>query len=231
MDKVYSRFFQMLQNFCTQLCFESNSSTIRIKNYYFPQNFPSLYPPRMTVPRHRLCLHICVIRLPFQQTRSNFYLPALLFFFLLSLFTISLFLSDRIITTDITRSKRRDRGWWNVIADLAALIEAAVSSFGQISISISIICSTLIRDWKRRGSMEFFFSKSPANLRNSSSRRGLFFKVWNRSNTFLLLLSSFSYRWLDYGFCYISTKIRMFLLESINFWRIIDDNSSIFEEF
>lgn len=161
MDKVYSRFFQMLQNFCIQLCFESNSSTIRIKNYYFPQNFPSLYPPRMTVPRHRLCLHICVIRLPFQQTRSNFYLPALLFFFLLSLFTISLFLSDRIITTDITRSKRRDRGWWNVIADLAALIEAAVSSFGQISISISIICSTLIRDWKRRGSMEFFFFPSP----------------------------------------------------------------------
>ena len=161
MDKVYSRFFQMLQNFCTQLCFESNSSTIRIKNYYFPQNFPSLYPPRMTVPRHRFCLHICVIRLPFQQTRSNFYLPALLFFFLLSLFTISLFLSDRIITTDITRSKRRDRGWWNVIADLAALIEAAVSSFGQISISISIICSTLIRDWKRRGSMEFFFFPSP----------------------------------------------------------------------
>lgn len=161
MDKVYSRFFQMLQNFCIQLCFESNSSTIRIKNYYFPQNFPSLYPPRMTVPRHRFCLHICVIRLPFQQTRSNFYLPALLFFFLLSLFTISLFLSDRIITTDITRSKRRDRGWWNVIADLAALIEAAVSSFGQISISISIICSTLIRDWKRRGSMEFFFFPSP----------------------------------------------------------------------
>lgn len=151
----------MLQNFCIQLCFESNSSTIRIKNYYFPQNFPSLYPPRMTVPRHRLCLHICVIRLPFQQTRSNFYLPALLFFFLLSLFTISLFLSDRIITTDITRSKRRNRGWWNVIADLAALIEAAVSSFGQISISISIICSTLIRDWKRRGSMEFFFFPSP----------------------------------------------------------------------
>lgn len=36
------------------------------------------------------------------------------------------------------------------------LIEAAVSSFGQISISISIICSILIRDWKRRGSMEFF---------------------------------------------------------------------------
>lgn len=169
MDKVYSRFFQMLQNFCIQLCFESNSSTIRIKNYYFPQNFPSLYPPRMTVPRHRFCLHICVIRLPFQQTRSNFYLPALLFFFLLSLFTnydlsLSLSLSGRIIATDITRSKRRDRGWWNVIADLAALIEAAVSSFGQISISISIICSTLIRDWKRRGLMEFFFFQVPCQF-------------------------------------------------------------------
>lgn len=230
MDKVYSRFFQMLQNFCIQLCFESNSSTIRIKNYYFPQNFPSLYPPRMTVPRHRFCLHICVIRLPFQQTRSNFYLPALLFFFLLSLFTISLFLSDRIITTDITRSKRRDRGWWNVIADLAALIEAAVSSFGQISISISIICSTLIRDWKRRGSMEFFFSKSPANLRNSSSRRGLFFKVWNRSNTFLL---SFFFFLLPMVGLWILLYFyeNMLLLELINFWRIIDDNSSIFEEF
>lgn len=59
------------------------------------------------------------------------------------------------------------------------LIEAAVSSFGQISISISIICSILIRDWKRRGSMEFFqlqfaqlvdyFSKF--GLSNSSSFR------------------------------------------------------------
>lgn len=226
----------MLQNFCIQLCFESNSSTIRIKNYYFPQNFPSLYPPRMTVPRHRLCLHICVIRLPFQQTRSNFYLPALLFFFLLSLFTnydlsLSLSLSGRIIATDITRSKRRDRGWWNVIADLAALIEAAVSSFGQISISISIICSTLIRDWKRRGLMEFFFFPSPLPI-CATPRRDVdyFSKFGIEVIRFFFLFFSSSYRWLDYGSCYISTKIRMLLLELINFWRI-DDNSSIFEEF
>lgn len=36
--------------------------------------------------------------------------------------------------------------------------------FGQISISISIILPGFDKDWKRRGSMEFFFA---SNLRNS----------------------------------------------------------------
>lgn len=45
------------------------------------------------------------------------------------------------------------------------LIEAAMfHPFGQISISISIILPGFDKDWKRRGSMEFFFA---SNLRNS----------------------------------------------------------------
>lgn len=97
------------------------------------------------------------------SSSASFLLPSFFIYELRSL-SLSLSLSGRIIATDITRSKRRDRGWWNVIADLAALIEAAVSSFGQISISISIICSTLIRDWKRRGLMEFFFFQVPCQF-------------------------------------------------------------------
>lgn len=47
-----------------------------------------------------------------------------------------------------------------------------VSSFGQISISISIILPGFDKDWKRRGSMEFFFT---SNSRNFVHTRGLLF--------------------------------------------------------
>lgn len=70
-------------------------------------------------PSTSLCLHICVIRLPFQQTCfifQQFFFSSS--FFIYKLRPLSLSLSARIIATDITRSKRRDRGWWNVIADL-----------------------------------------------------------------------------------------------------------------
>lgn len=101
-----------------------------------------------------LFAHLCD---PLAFPANLFYLPAVLFFFFFFYLQITTSLSlwpyyrDRYNTLKEKRSRLVERYRGSPV-----LIEAAVSSFGQISISISIICSILIRDWKRRGSMEFF---------------------------------------------------------------------------
>lgn len=105
-------------------------------------------------PSTSLCLHICVIRLPFQQTCfifQQFFFSSSFFIYKLRPLSLWPYYRDRYNTLKEKRSRLVERYRGSPV-----LIEAAVSSFGQISISISIICSILIRDWKRRGSMEFF---------------------------------------------------------------------------
>lgn len=69
------------------------------------------------------------------------------------------------------------------------LIEAAMfHPFGQISISISIILPGFDKDWKRRGSMEFFFA---SNLRNSWIIIRFFF-YFDRTLTSHLFLSFYT---------------------------------------
>lgn len=105
-------------------------------------------------PSTSLCLHICVIRLPFQQTCfifQQFFFSSSFFIYKLRPLSLCPYYRDRYNTLKEKRSRLVERYRGSPV-----LIEAAVSSFGQISISISIICSILIRDWKRRGSMEFF---------------------------------------------------------------------------
>lgn len=60
--------------------------------------------------------------------------------------------------------------------------------FGQISISISIILPGFDKDWKRRGSMEFFFA---SNLRNSWIIIRFFF-YFDRTLTSHLFLSFYT---------------------------------------
>lgn len=113
-----------------------------------------LYPPD-EVPRHRfVCTSVwsaCLSSKLVLSSSSSFFL--LLFLFTNYDLSLSLcpYYRDRYNTLKEKRSRLVERYRGSPV-----LIEAAVSSFGQISISISIICSILIRDWKRRGSMEFF---------------------------------------------------------------------------
>lgn len=155
-------------------------------------------------PSTSLCLHICVIRLPFQQTCfifQQFFFSSSFFIYKLRPLSLWPYYRDRYNTLKEKRSRLVERYRGSPV-----LIEAAVSSFGQISISISIICSILIRDWKRRGSMEFFQLQF-AQLVDYFSKFGL-------SNS----SSSFRSR-------YLSTKMeRMLLLQLLNFSKIIDND-------
>lgn len=151
-----------------------------------------------------LFAHLCD---PLAFPANLFYLPAVLFFFFFFYLQITTSLSlcpyyrDRYNTLKEKRSRLVERYRGSPV-----LIEAAVSSFGQISISISIICSILIRDWKRRGSMEFFQLQF-AQLVDYFSKFGL-------SNS----SSSFRSR-------YLSTKMeRMLLFQLLNFSKIIDND-------
>lgn len=163
-----------------------------------------LYPPD-EVPRHRfVCTSVwsaCLSSKLVLSSSSSFFL--LLFLFTNYDLSLSLcpYYRDRYNTLKEKRSRLVERYRGSPV-----LIEAAVSSFGQISISISIICSILIRDWKRRGSMEFFQLQF-AQLVDYFSKFGL-------SNS----SSSFRSR-------YLSTKMeRMLLLQLLNFSKIIDND-------